>query len=179
MKREKTTSLQSVWWSVSNESHLLHSQNRILLQIRVLNLKASCKAQEGWKNNIEELSFASFHHDLQPKPKKAKQTSFGLSLKKSNPAVLVHSITEELHQGSKKKGSEVRGSLLDAFLLYPDQQTSFHYWQSKSWLLVFSKCSQEHWLRKSTFSTPFTSASQLPHKYHIVKDLCLHQQACG
>lgn len=47
-KKNPDISLQSVWWSVCMESHLLlHNQNRILLQIRVMNLKASCKVREG------------------------------------------------------------------------------------------------------------------------------------
>lgn len=94
----------------------LHNQNRIILQIRVLNLKTSCKVQEGWKK-YKKGAF-SFHHDLQPKPQEQSKPFFALSWKEPNPAVLLHLISREPHQESKK-GSEGRGSLLAAFLLYP------------------------------------------------------------
>lgn len=118
MKREKNRYNPPVCFMICLYwNHIfLHNQNRILLQIRVLNMKASCKVQEGWKK-IQKRSFL-FPSWPPAKATTTKQTSFALSWKEPNPAVLLHLISREPHQESKK-GSEGRGSLLAAFLLYP------------------------------------------------------------
>lgn len=142
----------------------------------VLNLKTSCKAQEGWKKHHRGAFFCLIPSWPSTKAKKGKTNLFCFvfeEVKSSCAGTQDHQRTSSRKQ---KKSSEVRGSLLDVFLLYPDQQTSSHYWQSKSWLLAFSKCSQEYWER-----APSQHHSPLPVSCHINITLwrtCVYMSKC-
>lgn len=125
-KGQKTdTSPQSVWSFVCTERCILPcNQNRILSQTGVLNLKASCKDWEGWKNTTEELSLALFHRDLQPKPQEQwKPLLLCLGTCQGQQCCWKASL-EKLITKPKKKGSEVSSLLLAAFLSYPSPTSS-------------------------------------------------------
>lgn len=166
MKREKNRYKPPVCFMICLYwNHIfLHNQNRILLQIRVLNLKASCKVQEGWKKKYKKGAF-SFHHDLQPKPQEqSKPLLLGLGRSQIQLCCYTSSVENLIKKAKKAVKEEVHCWL--PFSCTPHQKTSFYNWQSKSAPHAFSKCSEEHWLRRSIFLTPVTSASQtnkLPH----------------